>query len=107
MADTSSLDPRFRPYADWLLRVANANGIPATVTSAYRSVTTQRQLYAAYLAGRSKLPAAPPGRSKHQYGLAVDIVFSPYTAQMQAAFGALWQRIGGTWHASDPVHFEA
>lgn len=95
-----------RPAAEWLLRVANANGVTFQVTSAYRSVTTQQQLYQAYLAGRSNLPAAPPGRSKHQYGLAFDVVFAPYP-YWQAAFGELWRRVGGKWYASDPVHFEA
>lgn len=42
------------------------------VLSGYRSMEEQQELYEKYLAGGPK--AAPPGRSAHNYGLAVDVV---------------------------------
>lgn len=73
------------------------------MTSVRRSVGLQAKLYQDYLAGRSLLPAAPPGKSKHQYGLAVDIVIQPQA--WQNIVGQWWSSIGGEWSASDPVHF--
>ncbi len=106
MADLSGLQQYIRPAADYLLRVASYNGVRYRVTSVYRSTTVQQQLYAAWLAGRSPLPAAPPGRSLHQFGRAFDVQFFPYP-DWQAVFGALWQQMGGRWSPADNVHFEA
>lgn len=102
----SQLDPRFAPYARYLFDVAQANHLAPVVTSTYRSYTTQARLYAEYVAGNRDLPAAPPGRSKHQYGLAVDIDLPQYRAYLPA-LGAFWRTMGGRWFPSDPVHFEA
>ncbi len=43
------------------------------VNSAYRSIERQRQLYNDYVSGRSKVLAAKPGGSKHNFGIAIDI----------------------------------
>lgn len=43
------------------------------VNSAYRSIEKQRQLYNDYVSGRSKVLAAKPGGSKHNFGIAIDI----------------------------------
>ncbi len=103
-SDLGTLDTRLRPWVDWLLRYASYYGLQTTVTSVRRSVQLQAKLYQDYLAGRSRLPAAPPGRSKHQLGLAVDIVVQPQ--QYQSWLGSVWKSVGGKWYASDPVHFE-
>lgn len=103
--DTSALDPRFKPWADYLLAVIARAGGTARVTSTYRSPSLQAKLYQDYRAGRSVLPAAPPGQSKHQYGLAVDVVISP--SSWTPYIGAWWRQLGGEWDASDPVHFAA
>lgn len=50
-------------------------GRPLTLTSGYRSPQKQAQLYEDYRAGRSAIPANPPGDSAHEVGLALD--FSP------------------------------
>src|SRR5512143_269195 len=100
------LDPALKRGLDWLTAVARANGHGLTVTSTRRSRADQTRLYRAYLAGRSQYPAAPPGTSAHERGLAFDAVVRP--SQFQAAYGALWERIGGEWGGrySDPVHFQ-
>jgi len=43
------------------------------VISSYRSWAKQAYLYARYKSGLSSLPAAPPGSSYHNIGIAIDI----------------------------------
>lgn len=73
MVSTAGLHPYMRQALPRLLDTLRGLGYRATYTSGYRSSAKQAQLYAAYRAGRSKFPAAPPGRSSHEYGLAVDV----------------------------------
>jgi hypothetical protein len=87
-----------------ILEVERA-GLQARVTSVVRSHAKQAKLYRDFLAGISALPAAPPGQSAHEYGLAFDMLVSPY--EYQADVGALWEAWGGAWGGvADPVHFE-
>lgn len=65
------------------------------VTHAYRSLKTQDELYQKYLKGGPK--AAPPGKSAHNFGLAVDVVLDadPATPGIQPSWdirlaGWLW-----------------
>ena len=103
MASFSKLNRKFRPWAEYLYYVAQINGLTPKLTSGYRSIAAQRKLYTRYLRGAHPLPVAPPGRSYHNYGLAVDLV-----TKNNAALGAWWRSIGGTWGgARDPVHFQA
>lgn len=95
------LQPWLRPYAVWLYQVADLNGLHPRITSVYRSFQKQAALRERYLRGDSELYAAPPGQSKHQYGLAFDMVSSDNTA-----LGNLWRRMGGKWYPSDYPHFE-
>jgi len=90
-----------RPYAQYLYDTCNQYGQRPRVTSVYRSPAKQRILYERYIRGESSLPAAPPGKSKHQFGLAFDMV-----TEDPDAVGAFWKQMGGKWWASDPVHFE-
>jgi len=102
-----SLQPRMARAAAFLLQVAPALGATTVkVTSARRSRAQQKVLYANYLAGKSRYPAAPPGTSKHEQGLAVDIKVEPESAQL--ALGRWWQAVGGVWGGQfqDPIHFE-
>lgn len=100
-----SLDPRLRAAAPLLLKAAPLLGARSVkITSAKRSRAQQEVLYRNYLAGKSRFPAAKPGTSKHELGLAVDIVTSPES--VLPLLGAWWNAIGGRWFSSDPIHFE-
>ena len=51
---------------------AQSAGVSIIVVSGFRTMQKQRELYAAYKAGRGNL-AAPPGYSNHQSGHALDL----------------------------------
>lgn len=89
------------PYARALYYASQRAGLKPRITSVYRSPQQQAVLYQRYLRGLSMLPAAPPGRSKHQLGLAFDMV----TTNPELV-GRTWLAWGGKWWPSDPVHFE-
>ena len=105
MASTRVLDPRVRRFADWFIRVLQANGVTVTVTSTRRSLDEQRQLYDRFKRGLSKYPAAPPGQSTHGAGIAMDLHLDP---PVYAAAGALWEQCGFTWGGRfhDEIHFD-
>lgn len=94
----SGLQPWLAPYADSLLRLAPG----AVVTSTYRSYSDQLQLW--LNRSRNPYPVAPPGRSYHQYGRAFDVSAPPRVLHQ---LGAIWRSWGGTWSASDEIHFQA
>lgn len=102
------LNPAIQPYAETLIAWAASVGFVPRVTSILRTYAQQSKLYNEYLAklarGVPTLPAAPPGKSRHEYGLAWDMVCS--TSEQLAYLGAIWNSWGGHWSASDPVHFE-
>lgn len=105
MSWANGLHPALRPYFVELVRIAQRIDASARVTSARRSTAEQTRLYRRFLAGHSRFPAAPPGRSKHEYGRAIDVVAKPETLRR---LGAIWQGWGGVWGGSqDPIHFEA
>ena len=67
--DPTLLDPDFRRDVEAFLAAS-----PYTwyVVSGFRPLEEQERLWRAHLAGGPK--AAPPGRSAHNYGLAIDVV---------------------------------
>jgi hypothetical protein len=101
-----SLVPELRPYAEALLAVLQQSGLNPRVTSTMRSIADQKRLYADFLQGRSRYPAAAPGRSPHNYGWAFDIAINDDSYLQDA--GELWESWGGTWGGrfKDPIHFE-
>lgn len=105
MNSTRGLEPWMKGPIEYLLLVAAHNGLSPRLSSTYRSYSTQKRLYEAYLKGRSSFPAAPPGKSYHQYGRAADIVLAQSWGY--SPLGNLWKSMGGRWWASDPIHFEA
>jgi hypothetical protein len=100
----AALIPEFQPYARDLVTAAGSAGLQPRVTSTLRTRAEQTRLYRRYLEGLSQFPAAPPGRSAHEYGYALDIVCSPLEANYD--LGAFWQEAGGVWSPKDIVHFE-
>jgi LAS superfamily LD-carboxypeptidase LdcB len=78
------------------------NGKKLQINSSFRSMEEQQRLYDDYVSGRSTIPAAPPGSSKHQMGQAVDVQNYMDPMAIKALNNAgLFQKI-----ANDPVHFE-
>lgn len=106
MASLRTLDPAVRPTAEWFVRTLERHGIAVTVTSTRRSLDEQKRLYAAYISGRSKYPAAAPGKSTHGVGLAFDLHLEP---PVYAGAGRLWELLGLTWGGrfGDEIHFDA
>jgi len=103
-----SLQSWIIPAAEWLVHVATLAGLNPRVTSARRSHTQQALLYRRFLAGQSRFPAAPPGSSAHELGLAFDLWVNDESSL--ADLGEVWEKqAGGTWggHFKDPIHFEA
>jgi LAS superfamily LD-carboxypeptidase LdcB len=73
MATVTGLRADVRSGLARLLALLRYAGYSATYTSGYRSPAKQRQLYSAWLAGKSPYPVARPGTSRHEQGLAVDV----------------------------------
>lgn len=100
----SDLHPSFAPWARWLYACAEYNRLSPRVTSTYRSLSDQQRLRSRYEMGESRYPAAKPGCSQHNYGLAFDMV-----SQNNAWLGRVWESVGGRWGGTfsnyDPVHF--
>lgn len=69
--DASKLDPEFHGMLLGLLGAIKAHGQTFVATYGYRSLEEQRDLYVKYQAGGPR--AAPPGKSAHNYGAAVDL----------------------------------
>ena len=74
-----------------------------TITSVRRSRTDQLALW--NNRHNNPYPVAPPGHSKHELGLAWDMV-GP--ADQLALAGRVWESWGGVWGGrfDDPIHFE-
>lgn len=95
------LDPRFQPWAQWLLEQSHS----VIVTGAYRSPSFQRKLYRRFLAGANPYPVLPPGQSMHEKGLAIDLWGD---SDELRRLGRIWEKAGGVWGGeADPIHFEA
>ncbi len=124
MADLRTLQPWLVPYADYLLRVGRwynqtydwgRGGGALVITSARRSPRAQAELYQDYLRGRSKIPAAAPGSSLHEVGLAFDMArlgIDPFTDPLLNFLGEIWVGMGGVYGGQwggggDPVHYQA
>lgn len=111
ISGTIKLVGLYAPWAEWC-RWAVAElarrGYSGTVTSGKRSAVEQSRLYQAYIArGRTGLPAAPPGRSAHEYGLAIDFeVDQGKGSPQQRAVIALMKSWGAEVVPNDPVHFQ-
>jgi D-alanyl-D-alanine carboxypeptidase len=113
IADLQSLHPFFRDKIIELVAQCKKKGIELAVVETYRTHAKQNE----YKAMGKKYTRSGGGSSKHQYGLAVDLVpVVDSVAQWNNA--ALWRKVGltgerlglrwgGRWrHPYDPGHFE-
>jgi hypothetical protein len=84
-----------------LRRADELLGVEVPITSGYRSIEHQRRLWDRR--HTNPYPVAPPGRSRHQSGLAVDVpsAFVPRLLTVASAAG-----LCRPLPVSDPVHFE-
>ena len=106
MSAFSRLDPNLRPWADALFEVARTYGLRPRVLSTFRSFSQQERLYRDWISGRRTTPAAPPGRSLHNFGHAFDLKTNH--ADSQEWLGQVWEAWGGRWGGrfNDPNHFD-
>jgi len=97
----AGLVPQVRDAANYAVDIAEYYGAPVYVTSGLRSRAEQDRLYKRYMAGQSRFPAAPPGRSAHEHGMAFDSVVPPEWLPFWD-----WVRnyVGFETRASDIVH---
>jgi len=110
MANLKTLHPQLVPAARWIYAVGKYYDSRLVVTSSRRSMRNQARLYDKWLRGESSIPAAPPGKSLHEYGLAFDLARigkDPLNDPLLNWLGAVWESIGGRHGGSrDPVHFQ-
>jgi hypothetical protein len=111
--DLSALHPYFRQKIEALVAACSAKGIQLAVVETYRTRAKQNE----YRSMGRIYTRSTGGHSKHQYGLAVDVV--PIVDSVAVWHNAaLWKKIGtagerlglrwgGRWrHPYDPGHFE-
>lgn len=99
---------QLQPFARLSLRMAIEasirEGIQFFITSTVRSFAEQLRLFLRFKAGQSRFPAAPPGKSTHQLGIAVDLV--PKNPSALDDVVELMFRHGFKWAGPrDSVHF--
>lgn len=113
IADLDALHPFFRDKVLQLIRSCETAGIQLAIVESYRTPAKQAEYYAM----GKKYTRTPGGRSRHQYGLAVDVV--PIVDSVAVWDNhRLWRKIGlvgeklglrwgGRWRVLyDPGHFE-
>ena len=113
IADLHALHPYFRDKIILLIELCKRKGITLHVVESYRTRAKQSEYYHM---GR-KYTRSTGGKSKHQYGLAVDLV-PIVDGEAQWEDKVLWKKIGiigeslglrwgGRWRSPyDPAHFE-
>lgn len=113
IADLSALHPYFRDKVLELIAICRSKGIELAVVETYRTVAKQNE----YKHLGKIYTRTSGGRSKHQYGLAIDVV--PIVDSVASWDNkALWTKVGivgeklglrwgGRWRRPyDPGHFE-
>jgi LAS superfamily LD-carboxypeptidase LdcB len=100
------LNPEVARRMNAILAAVRRRGIAIRVTSTYRSTSSQDRLHRAWLArGKTGLPAARPGLSTHEYGVAFDASWAP---QYDKAVADIARQHGMVWFGpKDRVHFDA
>ena len=113
IADVNSLHPYFRDKVLALISACHSKGIELAIVETFRTKAKQNE----YKSMGKKYTRSGGGHSKHQYGLAVDLV--PMINDSAVWHNdLLWRKIGlagerlglrwgGRWrHPYDPGHFE-
>lgn len=113
ITDLDALHPYFLEKVNKLIAICKTKGIELAIVESFRTTAKQNE----YKAMGKKYTRATGGLSKHQYGLAIDVVpVIDSVAQWDNA--KLWKKIGaigeqlglrwgGRWHTLyDPGHFE-
>ena len=113
IADLQSLHPYFRDKISVLMANCKAKGIDLAIVESYRTHAKQSEYYKM----GKKYTRSAGGKSKHQYGLAVDVV-PMINGEPQWDNVGLWKKVGvegeklglrwgGRWKSPyDPAHFE-
>ncbi len=113
ITDLNSLHPYFRDQVVSLIEKCKAKGIELAIVETYRTHAKQHE----YKSMGGDYTTAKAGQSRHQYGLAVDVVpivkSKPVwnSAQLWRKIGAVGERLGLRWggrwrNPYDPGHFE-
>jgi hypothetical protein len=113
ITDLNALHPYFRDKVISLIAMCKAKGIELTVVETYRTHAKQNE----YKAMGTAYTRTSGGKSKHQYGLAIDLVpvinSVPQwdNAKLWRKVGAIGEQLGlrwgGRWKSLyDPGHFE-
>ncbi len=113
IADLSALHPVFRDKVLEMIRICSEKGIQLDVVETYRTPSKQLE----YKRMGRRYTRTGPGYSRHQYGLAVDIVplvngvpqWNNY--QLWRKIGLIGEKLGFRWggrwrYLYDPGHFE-
>lgn len=113
IADLNALHPYFRDKIRQMIQLCKKKGIELAIVESYRTHSKQAEYFGM---GRQYTRSAG-GKSKHQYGLAIDVV--PLVNGIpQWENKTLWKRVGvigeslglrwgGRWRSPyDPAHFE-
>ena len=113
ITDLNALHPIFRDKVIELINACKRKGIELAIVETYRTPSKQRE----YKTMGKKYTSFGAGKSKHQYGLAIDVV--PVVDSVAVwDNAALWRKIGltgeklglrwgGRWRKPyDPGHFE-
>ncbi len=105
----ASVDPELAALVLEMSDELESQGLPIRVNSALRSTAQQQKLYDNR--ANNPYPVAVPGTSKHELGLAVDVV--PVGARSSAIWEAIGEtgeslglRWGGRFSKPDYPHFE-
>lgn len=86
-------------------RELRSRNIEIVITSTFRTRSEQQFLYNMFLRGNTAFPVAPPGQSRHQFGLAVDLV--PVLDADLPQVVEVMRSVGFRWAGeSDRVHFD-
>lgn len=84
---------------------ARLRGFQAVITSTFRTRSEQQFLFDQFQRGLTSFPVAPPGTSRHEFGLAVDLVVIPPNRLPELV--EIMRSVGFRWAGpTDSVHFD-